>query len=90
MKTVETDVEYSKVNIEYLRKFNQQHKFFGGCYANPVMPNCGSTINPALSTLEGSAAEPEKSVLMTQEPLKDSICGGASIEKAGFGSASLM
>lgn len=88
MKTVETDVEYSKVNIDYLRKFNQQHKFFGGCYATPVMPG-GSTINNALSTLEGSA-EADKSVLMTQEALKDSVCGGASIEKPGFGSASLM
>jgi hypothetical protein len=90
MKTVETDVEYAKVNIDYLRKFNQQHKFFGGCYANPVMPNGGcSTINNALSTLEGSA-EADKSVLMTQEPQKDSVCGGASCEKTGFGSASLM
>ncbi len=43
IKTVETDVEYSKLNIEYLRKIVQQHKFFGGCYANPVMPG-GSTI----------------------------------------------
>ena len=55
------------------------------------MPNGlgGSTINNALSTLEGSA-EADKSVLMTQEHLKDSVCGGPSCEKPGFGSASLM
>ena len=58
MKTIETDMEYTKTNVEYMRKVIQQHKFFGGC------PGCGSySTSTAVGSGGASQGIPQTSPL---------------------------
>ena len=84
VKTVETEVEYAKGNTEYLRKIIQQHKFFGGCYAMPMMPPSqqqtitgGSTIIAGGTATTGIDASLDNSIiLLTQEGFTYGAQGG--------------